>query len=215
MKLIEQFKMLSGMSGTRRYSQTTLIKEENILEHTAFVALVANHLALEVNRLENSPNIVDGVRIDMGTLLQKALHHDIEEFLTGDVPRPTKYFSEESKAAFDAIAREGMKKVLARIEFSHEAADAIWNSWEYAKDGPEGVLIAIADLTAVVYKLWDEVTLMGNRKLLLVCNKIQEYITSGREKVAREFDPSNPAYWFLCTYLDELKIIAAQAGVNE
>ena len=214
MNVLEQFKLLSGMSTTRRFSQTRLHHEESILEHSAFVAIVAHQLGIEYNNLmENQPT--DLRPLDLGVLVQKAIYHDVEEYLTGDVPRPTKYFSPESLKAFEKVAEVGMTTVLSKIELSKKSSEKVWELWSQSKDDLEGVLISIADLSAVVYKLWAEVTMMGNKTLLLVCNEMQEYIQSGKDKVARNFDSSTPGYWYLSNYLDELSKLASEAGVDK
>lgn len=209
MNVLEQFKLLSGMSTTRRYSQTKLHAEESILEHSAFVGIVAHMIASEYNNLMSNCN---SFKADLGLIAQKALFHDMEEFLTGDIPRTTKYSSPESLEAFEKIADEGMKTVLLSLEISKTSEENSYMLWKNSKEGFEGMFIALADLSAVVYKLYTEVTLMGNKTLLFVCKNIQVYIDSRVETIKKFCDASTPGYYFLMDYMSTLKKISSEAG---
>lgn len=213
MHIVEQFKLLNGMATTRRYSQTKMHNEENILEHSAFVGIVATTLAMEYNNLmSRQPDIYSNSSVDIGIVAQRALFHDVEEFLTGDIPRPTKYHSKESVEAFEKIADEGMKRILMNLEVSKQTESQVYELWRDSKSGLEGLFIAIADLSAVVFKLWSECTLMGNKSLLLVCDRILDYIETRRNKIGEYCDAGGPGYWFLNDYLLQLGNLAAEAG---
>ena len=48
----------------------------------------------------------------------------------------------------------------------------------------EGIIVKISDLASVVYKLWDETILLGNKKLLQQAKEVIEYIDNTMVKVA-------------------------------
>ena len=105
--------------------------------------------------------------MDIGEVLCKAVTHDIDEVVTGDIPRPTKYFDENSKKTFDKISEAGMEKLLEEMNLQISVNLKLQRDWGNSKKGNEGVIIAIADLASVVFKIWDEVILLGNQKLYL------------------------------------------------
>tara|TARA_R110000796_G_scaffold252370_1_gene386284 strand:+ start:1772 stop:2383 length:612 start_codon:yes stop_codon:yes gene_type:complete len=142
------------------------------MEHTGFVCLFTYLLCEEINS-------VSGEKVDIGLALQRAVVHDIDEVVTGDIPRPTKYFSETSKKVFDEIAESGVDQIIDELdvwELPDEAISKLRKNWVEAKLGREGFLIALADLSSVVFKIWDEVILLGNKKLILQGDQVFTYL---------------------------------------
>ena len=116
-----------------------------------------------------------GLTINRAELFRKIAYHDIDEAILGDIPRTTKYFSEE--------IREAMKKVEKTT--IHRLDDWLRSfirlPWATAKEGFEGSVLRVVDMAAVVYKNWTEVVLLRNRSFLRVCVETQRYLN--------EFDP--------------------------
>jgi 5'-deoxynucleotidase len=139
------FKFINDMSNVRRWSHAYCHKEESVLEHTAVVSILALAMGSEVGA-------------DMATLLEKALLHDMEEVITGDIPNPTKYhnpkITKKIKQFEDIAASEVADKYFG------EWAKA---TWACSKDGTlEGEIIRIADIGAVAYKIQQEIALGNN-----------------------------------------------------
>ena len=139
------FKLIDQMSNVRRWSHAYCHKPESILEHTAVVSIIALALAAKLGA-------------DVEKVLERALLHDMEETVTGDIPTPTKYhnpaITEEIKR-FEAIAA----KEVCYSYFGEWA----WKVWREAKDDSlEGEIIRVADAGAVVLKIQQEKAL-GNR----------------------------------------------------
>ena len=138
------FEFLHSMSNVRRWSHAYCHKEEFVLEHTAVVAIIALKMGMDLE-------------VDIGSLMKKAILHDMEEVVTGDVPSPTKY---HNPALTDHFHR------LERIA-AHEVS-TVFGSWSYnerrdAKDETiEGQIIRIADCAAVVFKITQELELGNN-----------------------------------------------------
>ena len=135
---------IESFSKVRRWSQIHCAREESSLEHTAAVALIAlkigSRISLEVNTAE---------------LLAKALLHDMEETITGDIMTPIKYHPALIGAVKD-MEKDAAKKVSSIF------GDWAYHYWETAKDDTiEGYIIRIADKAAVVYKYKQEIAL-GN-----------------------------------------------------
>jgi 5'-deoxynucleotidase YfbR-like HD superfamily hydrolase len=172
MNVIKVFSISQSMASIRRYSQLHLVKPESVMEHTGFVCLFTYLLSEEINS-------VSGEKVDIGLALQRAVVHDIDEVVTGDIPRPTKYFSESSKNIFDEIAESGVDQIIDELDIwdlPDEAITKFRENWTEAKSGREGIVLALADLASVVFKIWDEVILLGNKKLILQGDQVFTYL---------------------------------------
>ena len=172
MNVIKVFSISQSMASIRRYSQLHLVKPESVMEHTGFVCLFTYLLSEEINS-------VSGEKVDIGLALQRAVVHDIDEVVTGDIPRPTKYFSESSKDIFDEIAEIGIDQIIDELDIwdlPDEAITKFRENWTEAKSGREGIVLALADLASVVFKIWDEVILLGNKKLILQGDQVFTYL---------------------------------------
>jgi 5'-deoxynucleotidase len=132
-----------------------------VLEHTAFVAIYAMYLQRKHGG-------------DLGKILTKALVHDMEETITGDIPNPTKYASVNIKHELDMMSRAAMHNICNEF-FDKE----IYDQWDLSKsDTTEGNIVAISDAAASVYKIQQEV-LTGNRSLM----KFIPNVRKGLEKL--------------------------------
>ena len=176
MNVVKLFSISQSMASITRYSQIHLLKPESVLEHTGFVCLFSYFVAEEINSKCKAK--VD--KIDIGKLLIKAVVHDIDEVVTGDIPRPTKYFNKESHDTFEKIAQNGMHQIIEELDIGHlpeKTREVLYRSWLNSKSGPEGSLVALSDLAAVVFKIWDEVVLLGNKKLVAQGEQVSRYIS--------------------------------------
>ena len=172
MNVIKVFSISQSMASIRRYSQLHLVKPESVMEHTGFVCLFTYLLSEEINS-------VSGEKVDIGLALQRAVVHDIDEVVTGDIPRPTKYFSERSKDIFNEIAEIGIDQIIDELDIwdlPDEAITKFRKNWIDAKSGREGIVLALSDLASVVFKIWDEVILLGNKKLILQGDQVFIYL---------------------------------------
>ena len=153
-KLFQFFDISMRMSSLKRYSQTHLMKEESVLEHTGFVCLMCYFIGLHLKR--------EGININMGPLLSKAVVHDMDEIITGDIPRPTKY-SQGVLGAIREIEAENMEKIATELKLPE-----LYYDWENAKDTGEmeGYIVSLCDSYAVLYKGYQEVVMFGNKLML-------------------------------------------------
>lgn len=152
MNLKKTIEFLHGMSSIRRYSQTKLVNEESVLEHTGFVGCISYFIARELQR--------NGMKIDMGVLFEKAMLHDMEEVIVGDIPRPTKYATSHIKLSLEQIEKEAMMQIEKDVSVGE-----LRSRWALAKDGAEGAIVASADAIAVVYKAYQEIHIFGNKAI--------------------------------------------------
>lgn len=81
---------------------------ETLSEHSAQAAEIAYALAVIGNeRLQKNYNA------ERAALL--GLYHDLPEIITGDLPTPVKYFSEETKSAYKAVEKNASKQLLSML----------------------------------------------------------------------------------------------------
>jgi 5'-deoxynucleotidase YfbR-like HD superfamily hydrolase len=96
--------------------------------------------------------------------------HDLDEAILGDIPRTTKYFSDDIRSAFKEVEYGTISRLEKWLD-----ADFV-ESWVAAKLGNEGAVLRILDMASVVYKNWTEVVLLRNRSFLRVCVETQRYL---------------------------------------
>lgn len=99
------FAYISRMRYIGRWSLMRNSIPENIQEHSHMVAVIAH--ALAVIRRD-----VYGVPCDPDRCASAALFHDSSEILTGDLPTPIKYHSEEIHNAYLQVENLACEKLL-------------------------------------------------------------------------------------------------------
>jgi 5'-deoxynucleotidase len=138
------FELARDMAAITRWSQAYCLKEESVLEHTGFVAVYALRLAYKHD-------------CDIGEVMERAIVHDMEETITGDIPTPTKYSSPEMLAMISDLSDAAAVDISRSVFFG-----CMYHPWKKAKMGDDpGYIIVLADIAAVVYKIWIEQSL-GN-----------------------------------------------------
>lgn len=197
MNVINLFGVVSGLASINRFSMVRLSRPESVLEHTGMVVLVCYFIRNQIKQQLK-------IELDLGSLLSKAVVHDIDEIITGDIARPTKYSSVEVRQSLAKLESKGVSKIAfllddAQLEYHHS------NS----KLGPEGLIVAVADLFAVVYKIWDEVLMQNNYLMVRQAIHVQEYLNSTRKKLKE--DGSKIAL-FLMEIVVQLEAVAQQAA---
>jgi 5'-deoxynucleotidase YfbR-like HD superfamily hydrolase len=161
-QLKKEFTILFQLSSVSRYSRDHLLKPESVLEHIGFCTVYGSLLA---GRLKKA-----GIELDLGTLFTKIAMHDLDEAILGDIPRTTKYFSDDIRSAFKEVEYGTISRLEKWLD-----ADFV-ESWVAAKLGNEGAVLRIVDMASVVYKNWTEVVLLRNRSFLRVCVETQRYL---------------------------------------
>lgn len=81
---------------------------ETLSEHSAQVAEIAYALAVLGNE-----RLGKNYYAERAALL--GLYHDLPEIITGDLPTPVKYFSEETKSAYKAVEKNASKQLLSML----------------------------------------------------------------------------------------------------
>jgi 5'-deoxynucleotidase len=96
------------MKYIKRWSLMRSVREENIMEHSQQVAVIAHALALINNK-------IFGGNIDANKVVLLAQYHEVGEVITGDLPTPIKYFNPEIKCAYKDLEKNACEKILAML----------------------------------------------------------------------------------------------------
>jgi 5'-deoxynucleotidase YfbR-like HD superfamily hydrolase len=151
--------VIAQASNVQRYSRDFMVHREHLLDHIGFMCVFCYFVA---GRLSEQ-----GYTVRLGRLLSRAVAHDLEEVITGDVPRPTKHSSPEVTAALKVHEVVAVNRLIAilRVDFAQDWAEA-------KADDLEGDIIKLGDMAAVVYKTMSEVAMLGNKSFIRVSDEI-------------------------------------------
>lgn len=102
------FAVISRMKYINRWALMRNTINENISEHSLEVAFIAHVLALIRNK-----RFGGNVSPERCALL--AMYHDVTEIITGDLPTPIKYYSNEIKGAYDEIEQKAKNTLVSYL----------------------------------------------------------------------------------------------------
>lgn len=122
--------MLSRMKYIDRWALMRNSRRENISEHSLEVAMIS-HLLAVIGKVRF------GKMLDVDRAALLGVYHDCTEIITGDMPTPIKYYSEEMRETFREIEDKAAMQLLdmlpedLRIEycglfFKQEKEDYLW-----------------------------------------------------------------------------------------
>lgn len=102
------FAMASRMKYINRWSLMRNEHRENLCEHSFETASVAHALAVIGNR-----RFGRSYNAERAALI--GLYHDTPETLTGDMPTPVKYYSEQVRDAYKTVEENACKSLLSML----------------------------------------------------------------------------------------------------
>ncbi len=181
------------MKNIRRWALMRSVKEENIMEHSQQVAVIAHALGLINNKIY-------GGTADVNKIVLLAQYHEVGEVITGDLPTPIKYFNPEIKAAYKDLEKKASERLLNMLPEELKA--------EYAKyilpdtDTLEYKLVKYADRLAAYLKCVEELK-AGNSEFKKAEQSIgKELKASNCKEVLYYLDKFAPAYKLTLDELD-------------
>ncbi len=146
------------VSHVDRYAGMPRIRKENVAEHmyytTQYCYFIARHLEFDHQ-----------VEVNYGKLLSRAVVHDLDESVTGDITRAVKYRDPIMKKQWDSMSKEVITDLQSSIgvPFIHE--------WANAKDESiEGQILKVADLISVTAYAVEELR-TGNTYFIDILNE--------------------------------------------
>ena len=146
------FAYLNRMKYINRWGLMHSAMNENIMEHSQQVAVVAHALA-------TISNVYFGGHLDVNSITVKALFHETSEVLTGDLPTPIKYYNSDIRDAYKKLEKYSNDRLLAHLPRELSA--------EYDKivsdvDSIEHQFVKYADKICAYIKCLDELKLSNS-----------------------------------------------------
>ena len=99
---------LDRMKYIRRWQLMRSQRDENIMEHSQSVAMLAHALAVIRNK-------VYGGSVNIEKTVLYAMYHEISEVLTGDLPTPIKYYNRSLQTAYKDLERSAAEKMAEML----------------------------------------------------------------------------------------------------
>lgn len=187
------FAMYGRMKYINRWALMRNTRNENISEHSADVAAIAHALA-----------VIGNIRLGKNLNAEKAalfgLYHDMPEILTGDMPTPVKYYSEQMIEAYAQVEENASRKLLSMLP---EDMRAYYETAFFKQDEDEYLwkIVKAADKISALIKCIDEKK-AGNTEFTKALESTQKSIQKMKLPEAEEFmNDFIPAFYLT---LDEL-----------
>lgn len=187
------FAMYGRMKYINRWALMRNTRNENISEHSADVAAIAHALA-----------VIGNIRLGKSLNAEKAalfgLYHDMPEILTGDMPTPVKYYSEQMIEAYAQVEENASRKLLSMLP---EDMRAYYEAAFFKQDEDEYLwkIVKAADKISALIKCIDEKK-AGNTEFTKALESTQRAIEKMKLPEAEEFmNDFIPAFYLT---LDEL-----------
>ncbi len=136
------------MKFIKRWSLMRSVREENIMEHSHQVAVIAHALALINNKIY-------GGNLDANKVVLLAQYHEVGEVITGDLPTPIKYFNPEIKCAYKDLEKNASNRLLDMLpnELKEEYKEFVLPN----EESEEYKLVKCADRLSAYLKCVEEV----------------------------------------------------------
>lgn len=187
------FAFIGRMKYIKRWSLMRSVREENIMEHSQQVAVIAHALALIKNKFY-------GGTLDEKLVVMLAQYHESGEVITGDLPTPIKYFNPEIRDSYKDLEKLACKRLIAMLPEELRA--------EYEKyvlpdtSSEEHKVVKYADRLAAYLKCAEEVK-AGNSEFKKAKKSIGEELKNcGAPEVQYFLKEFAPAYELTLDELD-------------
>lgn len=166
------FAYLNRMKHIKRWALMRSNVEENIMEHTEQVSVVAHALATIKNVYFNG-------NVDILKVVLYSQYHETSEVITGDLPTPIKYFNKEINLAYKDLEKGACNKLLNTLppEIREEYEKYVLPD----EDSEEYKIMKWADKLSAYIKCIEEVK-WGNSEFV----KAKETIYKDLKKCDRE-----------------------------
>lgn len=185
------FNPTSRMNEIERYSSVYQETKENLSEHISEVSMMSYLIVKYISSQ-------CGEEFDIGVLLEKCLLHDIDEVITGDIPRNTKYATNEAHNQLNKVAEDTVSMIENMIGID------IKRTWTDSKHGKEGIILKVVDMLVVAKKAITEIELRGNCSFLKVVTELEGHLTKMLTQMEGGAYRAHFANAFSATYLTSL-----------
>lgn len=188
------FAMVSRMKYINRWALMRNEHSENLSEHSFEVSVIAHALAVIGNK-----RFGKNYNGERAALL--GLYHDTPETLTGDMPTPVKYYSDEVRSAYKTVEENACRNIISMLP--EDLKDEFYPLFVASPEDEElHKLVKAADKISALIKCIEEKK-AGNSEFIKAGEGLEKAVASlnvpEAEIFVREF---LPAYELT---LDELK----------
>ena len=140
------FAYLSRLRLIHRWSLMRNTVPENDAEHSLQVAMIAHAIAIIARDRY-------GKDVDPEHVLSLAVYHDATEVMTGDLPTPVKYHSDELRGAYHRLEELSADRLLALLP---EDLQPAFTPYMKQASGYEHTLVKAADRISACIKCMEE-----------------------------------------------------------
>lgn len=158
---------LMNLDHTYRYSGTKLVESESLSQHIVDTIMMGIKMIDEINSRTNESSL------SPEKYVMKAVYHDMEEAITGDIPRPLKYYSKATLTSLREVA-DDIAHEFFLTQFSEW--ESHYKLWADAKTEDEGFILKLVDMLVVANKVIKEVSFLHNYYMLRVAHEIHHYL---------------------------------------
>ncbi len=171
------FAYLNRMKYIKRWSLMHSTVDENIMEHTAQVSVVAHALA-EIK------NVYFGGNVDVLKVVLYSQYHETGEVITGDLPTPIKYFNKEINHAYKDIENGACEKLLTTLP--KELYDRYKDYVLPDENSEEFKIMKCADKISAYIKCVEEVK-FGNKEFVKAKESIKKELNKNEREEVQYF----------------------------
>ena len=159
---------MDRMKYIKRWQLMRSQREENIMEHSQGVAIIAHALAVIRNKLY-------GGSVNIEKTVLYAMYHETSEVITGDLPTPVKYYNRSIHGAYKELERTAAERVTQTLpeEIREELAPIVLADEESEEYG----LVIAADRLSAYIKCLEELR-SGNKEFAKAKKSIEKDLHS-------------------------------------
>lgn len=159
---------MDRMKYIKRWQLMRSTREENIMEHSQAVTLLAHALVTVHNE------VFKGNADVLKTVLY-ATYHETSEVMTGDLPTPIKYYNQSIQGAYKQLERSACEKIVSTLPKEMQGGISPYVLAD--EDSVEYKLVKAADRLAAYVKCLEELR-CGNTEFSKAKKSIEEDLRS-------------------------------------
>jgi 5'-deoxynucleotidase YfbR-like HD superfamily hydrolase len=198
---------ISEYESVNRFSRNHLVRPENLVHHVGVTSIICAFL---LNKMSEEYEEELFSSQECCSLMMRAVVHDMDEIITGDIVRPTKYASSEILTLLKRLEEESIGKVIEKFDLPVR-----WEEdWRQAKKDRVGMLLKMADTLAVVMTCYREVTLYSNNQFVKVAQEAHQHIREMAGKLSAQIPESDEKTQKIYSFLLDF-IIQGQSVLEE
>ncbi len=155
---------MDRMKYIKRWQLMRSTREENIMEHSQLVTMLAHALVTIHNE-------VQGGNADVLKTVLYATYHETSEVMTGDLPTPIKYYNRSIQGAYKELEKSACEKIVNTLPKTMRGEIAPYVIAD--ETSVEYTLVKAADRLAAYIKCLEELR-SGNKEFSKAKKSIEE-----------------------------------------